>query len=174
MEKRPKIELELTLTDRIGEWIGWITLAASWISAVYAYAVLPETIPTHFNMTGEPNGYGNKISLLLIPLISTVVFVGMTLINRKPEIFNYPAKITPENAAFHYRSATRMIRWLKFSIVLIFLIILFAMYSSALFGEAHFTKFLVPIIFVLTFVPLIIYLVISSRNKAAAKSGDKK
>lgn len=174
MEKRPKIDLELTLTDQLGEWVGWITLFATWISAVYAFVVLPETIPTHFNMTGEPDGYGSKISLMLIPLISTVVFVGMTLINRKPEIFNYPVKITAENAAFQYRNATRMIRWLKFSIVLIFLIILVAMYSSALLGEAHFNKYLIPVIFALTFVPLIIYLVTSSRNKPKAHSDGKK
>lgn len=174
MEKRPKIAIELTITDQIGEWLGWILLFASWILAAYAYVVLPETIPTHFNMTGEPDGYGSKISLVLLPLLSTVTFVGMTFLNRKPEIFNYPAKITPDNAAFHYRNATRMIRWLKLSIVLIFLMILVAMYASALIGESQFVKWLVPAILLLTFVPLIIYLVTASGKGPKANSSRKK
>jgi hypothetical protein len=47
----------------------------------------------------------------------------MTILNRFPHVFNYPKKITNQNAERQYTIATRLIRYLKFIVVLGFSII---------------------------------------------------
>jgi hypothetical protein len=50
----------------------------------------------------------------------------MTILNRYPYLFNYPIAINSENALRQYTNSTRMIRYLKLSVVTIFtLIVLF-------------------------------------------------
>ncbi|WGD33745.1 SdpI family protein [Olleya sp. YS] len=47
----------------------------------YIYNSLPETVPTHWNASGEIDGYGNKSTLWLITLLLPVlVYVIMTVV----------------------------------------------------------------------------------------------
>jgi hypothetical protein len=54
-----------------------------------------------------------------------VLFVGMTLLNKFPHVFNYPKKITNQNAERQYTIATRLVRYLKFIVVFTFSIVVF-------------------------------------------------
>ena len=64
MNKRPKIELELSPSDKILEIIGWILVLGIWMLTLANYFKLPETIPIHFNGAGEADGFGNKATIL--------------------------------------------------------------------------------------------------------------
>ncbi len=61
----------------------------------------------------------------MLPIISTLLFIGLTTLNKYPYMFNYPSQITKENSVHQYTNATRMMRVLKLVIVLLFGIIVF-------------------------------------------------
>ena len=67
--------------------LGWalLLIAAPLAYAAYVYPSLPDTIPTHFNMSGEADAYGGKDSIFLGPGIMAVVgiFVFILLSNIK-------------------------------------------------------------------------------------------
>ena len=67
--------------------LGWalLLIAAPLAYAAYVYPSLPDTIPTHFNMSGEADAYGGKDSIFLGPGIMAVVgiFVFVLLSNIK-------------------------------------------------------------------------------------------
>jgi uncharacterized membrane protein len=174
MEKRPRVKIELNYHDIIVDWIGWGLLAVIWFFAIFGYLYLPETIPVHFDVAGKPDGYGDKISILFIPLLTTALLAGMTILNRYPHIFNYPVKITEQNVVRQYRSATLLIRWLKLFIALIFSIILLSIYSSALDEQTNAMQWMIPMITLLTFVPVIVYLILASKKDRNAVSVMKK
>ena len=119
MNKRPRIELKLTQIDKILEIFGWIAIFGIWTLTLTNYFELPEIIPTHYNGTGKADGFGNKANILTLPIVSTILFVGMTILNKYPHVFNYQSEITDENALHQYTNATRMMRVLKLVIVLI-------------------------------------------------------
>jgi len=98
MEERPKIKLELTTADNTFEIIGWLLIISVWGLTITNYANLPETIPTHYNGAGQADGFGGKATILTLPLIATVLFVGLTILNKFPHIFNYPTNITQDNS----------------------------------------------------------------------------
>lgn len=131
MKTRPKLNLELSPTDQVLEIIGWFALVALWWLTLMSYAQMPDTIPTHYSLAGEADGYGSKETILTLPLIGTILFVGMTILNRYPHIFNYPTEITAENALKQYTNVTRMIRYLKLTILLVFSLIVFKTFQTA-------------------------------------------
>ena len=102
MEERPKIKLELTKTDKTFEIIGWLSIIAIWILTITNYKSLPDIILIHYNGAGHVNGFGGKAYILTLPLTATILFVGLTILNRFPHFFNYPRKVTKENAKFQY------------------------------------------------------------------------
>ena len=125
MNKRPRIKLQLNQTDKILEVVGWVSVFGIWALPLINYFDLPEIIPIHFNGAGKADRFGNKTHIFVLPIISTLLFVGLTILNKNPHVFNYPSQITKENAVHQYTNATRMMRVLKLVIVLLFGLIIF-------------------------------------------------
>src|SRR5690349_21517945 len=113
MNTRPRIKINLNRFDKRLEMAGLILLALMWGLAIINYLRSPETVPIHFDSSGNPNGYGSKLTLLFLPLIPTILYLGLTQLNKYPHVFNYMTQITAENAERQYTIATRMIRILK-------------------------------------------------------------
>ncbi len=154
MSQRPRLQIPLTTPDKIIEAAGWICLAALWTMTIFAYGNLPETIPTHFGIKGEADDYGSKMTMFLLPGFGTLSFIGLTVLNRYPHIFNYPGDITSENALAQYTNATRMIRYLKFSMTFIFLIIVYMMYKAVITGSGKLGSAFLPMMVVVFVIPL--------------------
>lgn len=135
-----------------------LMLLLLWGLTWYYYPSLPETIPTHFNAKGDADGFGRKATILMLPAVATVLFAGMTILNRYPHVFNYPVKITEANALQQYSIATGMIRWLKLVIMLVFTLIVIRTHAAASDGSGIGRWFL-PVTLLLIFVPVIFSLV---------------
>lgn len=120
MVKRPKIPVNLTAIDYIIEITGAIGIAILIFLPIYFYHDLPGQIPKHFNMSGQLDAYGNRSMIWLLPAVGLVLYVGITILNKFPFVFNYPVKVTNENAERLYTLATRTLRLLKVIIIFLF------------------------------------------------------
>lgn len=157
--ERPKINLIPSTSDKIVEILGWLILLALWGLTFTHYSTLPGTIPTHFNAAGEADGFGTKVSIIALPVIATLLFIGLTVLNRYPHIFNYPTAITQDNALRQYTLATRMLRYLKLVLVLVFGGIEFMTIQNATGKAAGLGTWFLPLTLVLVFLPLIYFVV---------------
>lgn len=119
-KQRPIIKIELSKSDKIIETIGIVILILLWIYVIYNYYTLPDTINTHFNAQGKPDGKGDKSFIIVFPIFTTIMNIILTTINQYPENFNYMVEITEENALEQYTKATKMIRILKIIITCMF------------------------------------------------------
>jgi uncharacterized membrane protein len=165
MEKRPKIKLELTQSDKTFELIGWLLICAVWALTITNYKGLPDTIPTHYNAAGIADGFGKKWMILTLPLVATVLFTGLTILNKFPHIFNYPNEISPENALRQYTNATRLIRFLKLIIVVIFGLISFQTIRQANGQTEGLGMWFLPLTIGLIFMPIIYFIIQFSKAK---------
>ncbi|MBB2149969.1 DUF1648 domain-containing protein [Pedobacter gandavensis] len=118
--KRPVIKLELSLFDKIIEGIGFLLLTALWLCVYVQYAGLPKYIPIHFNFSGAANSFGHRSDIYSLPMVATALYILLTVVNNFPQYFNYLTPITPENAHRQYLLATRLLRYLKVLVVVIF------------------------------------------------------
>lgn len=164
MKHRPKISLEMNLTDQMVEAFGWILLIGLWIFTTYVFIDLPEQIPIHFDILGEPDDYGEKYNLLLLPILGTILQIGLSVLIRFPHLFNYPMNITEENATRQYTLAIRLIRYMKISILLIFLLIVFETYKGFGGDEVKLGIWSIFIILFLVFIPIVFYLLKSTKS----------
>lgn len=120
MENRPKVNVSLSPLDKILESVGKLLIIIIWGLTLFVYFKLPTIIPTHFNAAGQPDGHGNKLTILILPIIATLLYFGLSKLNQSPQSFNYITTITEENAEKQYTFATRMLRILKISLLIIF------------------------------------------------------
>ena len=153
-----KVELKFTFSI-ILDLLGITTLLVFWILVIIKVPGLPEEIPTHFNYKGEADSFGSRQSAYLLPGIATVLFVILSIVNRYPEKFNYPFSVNEQNASRHYRLAANFIRVVRLMIVFVFLLIFLVTTT----GSSTSLSWLLPLILVITFLPLLIYLFLGSR-----------
>lgn len=156
METRPKIKLSLSPLDNKLELTSKILLVVLWALTIYSLLKLPTTIPIHFNVSGQPDNYGNKLTLLILPILATTIYFGLTQLNKFPHIFNYMTKITENNVQKQYTIATRMLRFLKLAILVIFLLIILFTYLTSIGMTNGFGFWFLPLIFALLLIPTII------------------
>ncbi len=148
------------------ELISIFVLICIWIYTLLNYATLPETIPTHFNAVGEPNGFGKRSSIFILPVLSFILGVGMLYLSRYPHLYNYIQEITEENALYQYTQASRMIRILNLVITLIFAAVIFKINQNAHGHEDGLGGWFLPMVLIVTFVPIAYYLIKSMKSSS--------
>ena len=132
MEIRPRLKITLSQLDKRLELGSLILMLAMWGLTIFSFIKLPNTIPIHYNGSGQVDSYGDKMTLFLLPIIATIIYFGLTKLNKYPHIFNYMTTITSENAEKNYGIATRMLRFLKFTIILVFTSIILVTYWTTI------------------------------------------
>jgi uncharacterized membrane protein len=158
METRPTIKIKLNTTDKIVEALGWVAITMFWVVIIRNYAQLPDEIPTHFNFAGEVDAYGTKVNILALPIIASVLFLGLSVLNKFPRFFNYPVPITEANAEKQYKAATRLLRYLKLIVVLVFEMIAFVTLKEAVGSSEAYALWLLPLILGMVLIPVIFYM----------------
>lgn len=78
-----------------------VFLAMSWES-------LPSVVPSHFNAAGVPDAYGDKGVLLLEPIVALALWILLVVARHRPELCNFPVRVTPRNRAALYAIGDQM------------------------------------------------------------------
>ena len=123
--KQPKIDVKPNETDHLLMRIGSVLLLLHFILVGVFYIDLPESIPTHFNLKGKADGFGDKSSVWALPIISTILYFGLSKMTTKIKTwqYNYPTKVTEQNAPYLYALSIQMLARINIGSVLIFFII---------------------------------------------------
>lgn len=162
---RPRIKIGLTSTDWLIEFLGLSFLVVLILLPIIYFGDLPGKIPTHFKGSGMPDGYGSKSTLLLFPAIGFILYFLLTIISLYPHIFNFPVKITPQNAEVQYRLAIRLLRVLKTLILMMFAFICYQTIRTAMGITTGLGKVFLPVFLLLTFGVVVLYFVQSMNNR---------
>ena len=166
METRPKLNLEPSKLDSLlasASMFVWIIMLCL---TIYVLFKLPDTIPTHFNASGEPNDFGGKETILVLPFLATLVYWSLNILNKYPQFFNFSVTITPENAERQYTLATRMIRFLQLGLLIIFTFIILFTYLTAIKLTNGLGIWFLPIILALINIPIVITLIQSFKKQS--------
>jgi len=136
LQKRPVLNLPLSSLDGFVEFASVAALLFLLVSTALYWSALPERVPTHFGLSGRPDAWGAKSSLLLLPIFAIVLYAGMTILGRFPHIYNYPVQLTEENVERQYRIARTLIGWVKLEVVWTFALIQWET-MRVVFGKAE-------------------------------------
>lgn len=160
-QSRQKIKLYKRSHESALEFATVLVLLIIWGYTLFSFSQLPNEIPVHFNASGEADRYGDKQSVFLLPIISTVLSIGLFFLNTRPHIFNYLTEITEPNAKKQYTNPSRLIRILNLLMVIVFAYLTFTTISDE--DEALGTWFL-PTFTIIFNLPGIYYMIKSFKK----------
>jgi len=146
--QRPVISLGRSPADLAVELAGAIAILVSILPIVQFWGVLPDRIPIHFGLGGQPDALGDKVTIWIVPAVAAIIFVVLTAVSRYPHTFNYPVRITEENARRQYLLVRSLLVWLKAEICWLFAFVVRQQILVAL-GNAQ--RFSVELVFGITF-----------------------
>lgn len=152
MKKRklPVLKIPLSRLEIFFEVIAAAGILYHLLTMLHFWPSLPETIPTHFGISGEPDGWGSKNTLILLFALNIFLYLMMTILNRFPHTFNYVVEITEKNAWEQYYNARLMMSSMKAEIVLLFAYIQWDIFqvvqgNAAGLGQSFFWVFIAVI-----------------------------
>ncbi|MEG4274621.1 MULTISPECIES: DUF1648 domain-containing protein [unclassified Microcoleus] len=111
--QRPVISLGLSPVLVAVELLAAIALLLAVLLIVKFWAVLPDRIPIHFGLGGLADAWGDKLTIWIVPAVAAILFAVLTAVSRYPHTFNYPVRITSENARRQYLLARGLLVCLK-------------------------------------------------------------
>src|SRR2546428_8950316 len=94
MEARPKLIIELTKVDKLLETVCLMILVVLWLGTIAFFSKLPDQIPSHFNAAGQADDFSYKTHIFVLPIVATIIYIGMTILNKRPHIYNYLTTVT--------------------------------------------------------------------------------
>jgi uncharacterized membrane protein len=96
-------------------------IVAMFVYVMLIWPHLPETIPRHFNFKGEPDGFGGKGFILVLPFTGLGIFILTTLLSQFPDAFNYPYNVTEEQKQRLYIHWRICLSWMQTQMIYFFL-----------------------------------------------------
>ncbi|NPD91936.1 DUF1648 domain-containing protein [Xylanibacter muris] len=117
---RRDIKVYRTTEGTVFELMGAVIVIILWALTLWFYQTSPDKIPTHFDITGTPDAYGDKSSLILLALTGTAIVTVTLCTAYFPRLFNTPVKISN---AVQYAIAIRMVRIISILCGVMFLMI---------------------------------------------------
>ncbi|MCG2792355.1 MAG: DUF1648 domain-containing protein [Weeksellaceae bacterium] len=97
--------------------ISGLILIFVWIFTILNFQKLPEIIPTHFNFSGKPDGFGSKNSLWFLLAVATACCALMLYLSKNP---NSPLLNIPTNLKENPKIGRLVVNILNFILMLMF------------------------------------------------------
>ncbi len=140
---RPVISLGRSPLLIAGEFAAAIAILLAILIILQFWAVLPSRIPIHFGFYGQPDAWGDKVMIWLLPAVAAMIFIVLAAVSPYPHTFNYPVRITQENARRQYMLARSLLVWLKVEVCWLFALIVRQQIIVALGSAQRFSMELV-------------------------------
>ena len=114
------MKTENTRADRILDFLGWILLIGTLAYLILGWSSFPDQIPMHYNGAGEIDRWGGKGEIIFIEVMMWILYLGIGVVEKYPQIWNTGVEVTAKNKEKVYRTLKYMLKTLKFLTALIF------------------------------------------------------
>lgn len=99
------------------ELVALVAVGVSVVAVARAWPELPARVPMHFDLAGEPDGWGGRGSVLLLPVTALFLYLLLSAVQYFPaHWYNYPVSLTDENRDRQHRLAKGLIVAMKAAI----------------------------------------------------------
>jgi uncharacterized membrane protein len=146
-------------------------------SALHGTERLPDRVPTHFDVSGQPNAWGSADFLWFLPIVATGVYVLLTVLGSiRFRRYNLPVRVTEANLPFIQDQTILMMAWIKCEILSLFVYVQWSIVQSARNGAFRLSPLLIPVFLAVIFSTVgwhLVALVRGARMRAESDSGNQ-
>jgi uncharacterized membrane protein len=146
--------------DIIKEICCIVCLVGVLIYLLISWAIIPDKIPGHYNAAGQIDKFSGKSSLIILYVVNLIMYIGISILEKFPQIWNVGVRVTAENWYRVYRTIKDMIKTMKLLMVIVFSYLII---NSAVAVPLH--AWFTPVSLILSFGLLIYYLFKLNRVK---------
>lgn len=129
--------------------VGALLVLALVIMTCIYWGKAPDIVPTHYNFKGEIDAYGSKNTLFILLPIAVITYIGIAILAKFPNIYNYPVEINERNKEKQYLMASMFIRVVNIETLAIFFYIQISTGSAMNSGKGLSIAFLPISLFIL-------------------------
>lgn len=155
-EKRSSLQLAYDLVAASGFLFQILLITRAW-------ANLPSSIPVHYGFSGQPDAWGEKTELLVLPVVSLLLYVGLTWLARYPHKLSYPWTITEGNAERLYRLAKSSVGAVQCLLVWLFTAISWQTIRVAMGQASGLGRAFIAAIIGITGITIVVYVLLARR-----------
>lgn len=161
---KPKLDIPKSSFQKMFDIFTFIAFVAGIIYLITVWNQLPDQVPAHYNAAGEVDRWGSKWELVILPIITILMAVFMTFLERHPEWHNY-MNLNENNIEFQYRNSILLLNVIKNESVLLFVYLSFNIAQVAL-GKAESLGILfLPTFLVIMFGSIAFFIIRSIKHK---------
>ncbi len=158
-------KIELTTSDKVIEFAIWFVLASLWALAIWYYSDLPETIPSHFNISDQVDGFAKKEFIFILPSVISILVIGVKILGKFPSLSRYGKNITAENYINNLKLGTRISRTIILGIGIIFFFITYKIIQNGLGKAIGIGHWFIPSIIFIIIVPSTLFIYKTIKQK---------
>ncbi|MFZ3591221.1 DUF1648 domain-containing protein [Bacillus sp. DJP31] len=164
LQSRPILEIKKTPLEKILDILAILLFVWNLVYLLMEWSSLPGTIPIHYNALGIVDGYGDKSTVWILPVVGIILWIGLTTLERFPHVYNY-MHLTQENVERQYKNARLMINVTKNFVLALFVYLDLKMIQVAYGNETGLGASFLPITLTLTFGLTTFFIIQSFRLK---------
>lgn len=120
MDTTKNVNLKIPISDWIIEIISFGFLCVTWLIIIINYKHLPDVIPTHFNGIGQPDSFGDKQAVFILPIVASILYMILTVLTTIPLRANAKKHSNGDENIETLIYVWRMIRFLKMNLLFLF------------------------------------------------------
>ncbi|HPF43998.1 MAG TPA: DUF1648 domain-containing protein [Syntrophomonadaceae bacterium] len=168
LQKRPVLDIPITTIELLLDIAALGTVIFMLLFLKINYTLLPAEIPTHFDFSGAPDGWGSKNSLLILAGVMIVFYVGLKIMERFPHTYNYLQPINENNAPYQYLQGRMLMAFMKTECVLLFAYLIWGSIETAKGNITGLSHWLLPV-FLLVMAVTLVYFIMKMTKKTDKK-----
>jgi uncharacterized membrane protein len=117
-QNRPALKIKKTPLEIALNIISLLLFIGSVSYLLTEWPSLPNRVPMHYNFFGEVDKWGSKGIIFLHPIIGAVLWIGLTILEKFPHVYNYIVGLTEENLERQYKNGRIMANVIKNEILI--------------------------------------------------------
>jgi hypothetical protein len=157
--------LNLPFWDKVIEILALSALVLLWVMTYRFQHIGAELMPADYDFFQNPSEYWASNMTYTIPIIATLLYIGITWYNTRGQYGNYLVQDDTEKREKLIEINQKLWRWLKFMLILIFLSIeFFSFHSGSGFGTGI-PKWYIVVFPMMLFGPVIYFFIEFSQNQ---------
>jgi len=160
---RPKLSIAPTPAERALQGVTMIGIAALFAFCASVWSRLPAKVPTHFDLSGRPDAWGDRATLLALPILVVLFYVGFSFLERLPHTYNYPVPVNANNARRLYGLGRQLVLTMKLIVTGTFGYIFYNSVQVALGERVVLSLWFLPVVVVAILTSLAVAIVKMSR-----------
>lgn len=151
--------------NKIIDIVGVVLIIALVLITFIGWINAPEIVPTHYNFNGEVDGYGSKNTMFILLPVVVIVYIGMAILSKYPEVYNYCVEINPINKEKQYLMASTFMKIINIEIASMFFYTQLKIVIGMNSEMKNLSSAFLPISLIVIFGTIAIYIRKSIKNK---------